>query len=233
LQIGSGMTMNKFTEQQIIESWQTNVQAWTDAIRHGEIASRTLVTNRAIIDAVKQRQPETVLDIGCGEGWLVRELAGLGVEALGIDAIQEFVAVAMKQAVGRFERMAYAEISRDKFNAQFDVIVCNFSLLGEASVEHVFRQAPSLLRKGGALIVQTLHPVAACGEQPYLDGWREGSWAGFSNAFTAPAPWYFRTIESWKALFESNGFHLSQTTEPVHPATQQPVSIIFAGEILE
>jgi hypothetical protein len=29
-----------------------------------------------------------------------------------------------------------------------------------------------LLNAGGTAIVQTLHPVIACGDAPYVDGWR-------------------------------------------------------------
>ncbi|MDQ1811842.1 hypothetical protein RBA41_00850 [Massilia sp. CCM 9210] len=42
---------------------------------------------------------------------------------------------------------------------------------------------------GGALIVQAMHPAAACAAGDCRDGWRAGSWAGFSDAFSDPAPW--------------------------------------------
>jgi hypothetical protein len=47
-----------------------------------------------------------------------------------------------------------------------------------------------------SFIIQTLHPLIACGDFSYQDAWREGSWAGFSDDFTDLAPWYFRTLES-------------------------------------
>jgi len=75
--------------------------------------------------------------------------------------------------------------------------------------------------------VQTLHPVIACGDLPYKDGWRAGSWAGFSDDFTDPAPWYFRTLETWVALIASSGLKLTQIREPIHPKTDKPASILF------
>jgi hypothetical protein len=81
-------------------------------------------------------------------------------------------------------------------------------------------------------MVQTVHPLAACGDAPYADGWRKGSWAGFNPGFTDPPPWYFRTLESWVALFRSNGLRLQEVREPVHPATGKPVSIILIGDYL-
>ena len=111
-------------------------------------------------------------------------------------------------------------------------MVCNFSLLGNESVQHLFQQIPALLHAGGALIIQTLHPVTVCGDEPYVDGWRAGSWTGFSDNFTDPAPWYFRTVASWIALFAENGFSLSHVAEPMNPKSNTPASIVFVAEVV-
>jgi hypothetical protein len=108
-----------------------------------------------------------------------------------------------------------------------DAIIANFSLIGKESVEGVIRRAPALLERDGALIIQTLHPLVATGDQPYEDGWRHGSWAGFSCSFSDPAPWYFRTVETWKSLITECGFGSIEVREPLHPATGKPASIIF------
>lgn len=62
-------------EQAILESWDTNAQAWTQAVRNREIESRNRVTNRAIVDAILAQNFQSMLDVGCGEGWLIREIA--------------------------------------------------------------------------------------------------------------------------------------------------------------
>jgi hypothetical protein len=81
------------------------------------------------------------------------------------------------------------------------------------------------------LVVQTLHPVVATGDAPYVDGWRAGSWAGFGAAFSDPAPWYFRTLASWVRLLDASGLRLRELREPVHPATGRPASAIFVAEM--
>lgn len=222
-------TMKNFSDQKIVQSWQKNAQPWVAAVRRGEIESRVLVTNNAILDAVLQRTPNTVLDVGCGEGWLVRELGKAGINTLGIDVVQALVDAATKAGGGRFKRLAFEELSPHVVHEKFDVMVANFSLMGNASVEHVFQQASLLLNPGGAFIVQTLHPVAGCGEGPYADGWRQGSWTGFSDHFSDPAPWYFRTLETWATLFQANGLRLNKLVEPLNPKTKNPASVIFTG----
>jgi 2-polyprenyl-3-methyl-5-hydroxy-6-metoxy-1,4-benzoquinol methylase len=215
-------------DTKIIDSWGKNTASWITAVREGEIASRLLVTNRAIVDAVRSRAPATGIDIGCGEGWLVRALDG--VSMIGVDVVPGLVEAAREAGGGDFRVMSYEEIAQGRLNLALDVAICNFSLLGEASVAGVFRAAPTYLKPGGTLIVQTMHPLVACGDAPYADGWREGSWAGFNDGFTDPPPWYFRTLASWVALFSDNGLTLGELREPMHPATGKPASLILMGQ---
>ncbi len=222
--------MGKYTDQQIIKSWKKNVQPWVAAIREGEIEERLLVTNQAILNAIFSKTPKAVLDIGCGEGWLVRELVDSGIHSFGLDAIPEFIEYAQSAGGGSFKAISYEEISSNTFSEKFDVVVCNFSLLGHECVNHLFEQVSTLLTRNGSYIIQTIHPIIACGESKYADGWRAGSWLGFSDQFIDPAPWYFRTLESWEFLFKQNSFNLHEILEPMHPGTNTPVSIIFIGQ---
>lgn len=215
------------SEARIVDSWLKNTDPWTLAVRRGEIESRTLVTNHAIIDAVRSRAPRTAIDIGCGEGWLVRALDE--VEMVGVDASAGLIDKARQAGGGDFRVLSYEEIAGGKLQQTFDVAICNFSLIGKESVEGLFRAAGSILNPGGTLIVQTLHPIGACGDAPYADAWRDGSWAGFSSDFTDPPPWYFRTLESWVDLFSENGLRLLELREPIHPGTGKPASIILVG----
>jgi 2-polyprenyl-3-methyl-5-hydroxy-6-metoxy-1,4-benzoquinol methylase len=221
--------MKKLDDAGIIDSWSKNTDPWTAAVRSGEIESRTLVTNQAIIDAVRSRSPRTAIDIGCGEGWLVRALDGIAMS--GVDVVPGLVDQAQRAGGGDFRVLSYEAIGRGELAVQVDVAVCNFSLIGKESVEGIFRAAPSFLAPGGALIVQTVHPLMACGDAPYVDGWRAGSWAGFSSDFTDPPPWYFRTLESWVRLYADSGLRLVDLREPIHPGTGKPASLILIGEL--
>ena len=108
--------------------------------------------------------------------------------------------------------------------------MANFSLLGNESVAEIFRKVPlMLMADSGYFIVQTIHPKTGGGEEEYKDGWRTGNWNGFNRSFTDPAPWYFRTLESWELLFTANGFILDQIVEPTNIKTGAAASIIFIG----
>jgi len=215
-------------ELEIIKSWYSNAQAWSNAIRTASIASRKLVTNQAIIDAVASIAPRRILDMGCGEGWLARALSTLGMNVIGVDIVPDLIARAGALGGGEFHVRDYASIANQQLRlGPFDAVVCNFSLLGEQSVESLIAALPSYLNDPGYLIIQTLHPVAACGDNPYQDGWRAGSWLGFSSDFSNPAPWYFRTAESWSALLQRCDFEILECREPKGVDADTPASQIW------
>ena len=220
--------MNPLSDEKIVDSWEKNAAQWSAAVRDGQIESRRLTTDRAIVEVVLSVSPESVLDIGCGEGWLIRELASQVTHLVGVDVVPDLIEQAKRAGGGQFRVESYKGIAAGAVDGLFDVVVCNFSLLGKESVDKLFESIALNLKPGGVFIVQTPHPLLA-GDPPYKDGWREGSWAGFSPAFTDPAPWYFRTLESWVALFSNNGFRLQEMREHIHPMTQQPASVIFIG----
>lgn len=203
---------------------------WTTAVRERQIESRRLVTDQAIVNAVLDRSPRSVLDLGCGEGWLARALTASGIEVIGIDAIPALIEQAQQAGAGDFRVMSYEDVAAGRLKLSVDAVVCNFALLGDESVAGLFGVVRSLLKPHGAFFVQTLHSLTACGDHPYQDGWRQGSWAGFSADFSDAAPWYFRTLESWIRLFAKHGLRLLELREPLHPQTQKPASVIFMAQ---
>lgn len=229
--------MKPFSDKKIVDSWRKNASPWIQAIQQSEIESRTLVTNSAIIDAVLSCSPKTVLDIGCGEGWLVRALSDYGVSGSGIDVVPELIIEAQKQSTHNYSVLAYEEINLQTVPDKYDLVVCNFSLLGKESVEHIVNTVPGLLNAGGSFIVQTVDPEQH-GENKsepfeYRDGWREGSWKGFNNQFSDPAPWYFRTTESWLNLFKKYDYELDPLEaqiKPLNPNTGKPASLILIAK---
>lgn len=226
-------------EQQIRDSWRDNAGAWTNAVRSGAIASRVKVTNEAVIAAVLDAAAvsgPTVIDIGCGEGWLVRALTSRGLSAVGVDGTLELIEQA-RAAGGRFVAAAYEELASTPHDdlSRANVAVCNFSLIGESSTDDVFRALPHLLQPHGRLVVQTLHPNPEPDDGPAAiraeDGWREGSWRGFSRDFTRPAPWYFRTMDGWRRLFAEHGLTDLAVREPADPDTGRPASVVFTARM--
>lgn len=216
------------SENSILHSWQRNAQAWIEAIRTGSIESRLQVTNQAILTAVLSRQPERVLDLGCGEGWLLRALAERGVEAVGVDGDPTLVAAAQAAGTSAVHLAGYdalVEATTD-IGHDYNLICANFALLHQEIIPLLAAMNP-LLAPGGALVIQTLHPWAVAGSD-YQDGWREETFVGFEGQWQ-PMPWYFRTLSSWINALDMAGFRLASLQEPQHPQSAVPQSLLLVA----
>jgi 2-polyprenyl-3-methyl-5-hydroxy-6-metoxy-1,4-benzoquinol methylase len=215
----------------LVRSWTANAAAWTRAVRDGGIESRRLVTDDAIVRTVEELRPGRVLDVGCGEGWLARALAERGMRVTGVDASPELVEAAQQAGGGDFHAATYDELAADplRFGRDFDAVVCNFSLLDDrpAALLAALREATA---QDGSLVIQTVHPWAAAGDEGYVDGWRTETFAGFGGDFAAPMPWYFRTMASWMDVIAQAGWRLFRLGEPVHPQTGRPASLLIIAE---
>lgn len=211
----------------ILKSWEANAQNWITTINQGEIESRLLVTNDAIVNCIVSYSPKNILDIGCGEGWLTRKLRKKGIASYGTDGVEALVKAAIAKDGPNYAHLTYDDIAQGRHTLArcFDAAVINFALIDKDDAENLIQAIPGLLINDGYLFIQTLHPLSAVEE--YSTGWKEGSWKGLKQNFVKPYSWYFRTLENWFQLFSNSGFRVEAIEEPVHPFTKKPLSIIF------
>ncbi len=215
----------------IQHSWEANAAAWTQVVRLRKIESRRVATDAAIVRLIQQYDAKRLLEVGCGEGWLARQLSKPGIEIVGIDGSQELIARAQELGGGEFLELSYSQaIAHPQLlRGSYDAIVCNFSLLEEHIIP-LLQVLRSQLSDGGHLFVQTIHPFASISTQPYVDGWRLELFKSFDADFSKPMPWYFRTVSSWLNVFKESGLTIVENIEPVHPETQQPLSLLLVCE---
>jgi len=213
-------------ENEILHSWRHNAAQWIHTVQQRLIASRAY-TDGAIRESVLRRRPEHVLDVGCGEGWLVRSLVQAGVDACGADGSRTLLTAAAAYQKGRFVAATYDEIVANPatLGGPYDVAVFNFSLL-EEHIAPLLRAVSTLLTDDGAIVIQTLHPLTANGGD-YAGGWRVETFAGIAGKDWKPMPWFFRTLEGWMDVFRESGLRLERLVEPRNDQTGQVVSVLF------
>ena len=175
-----------------------------------------------------RHEPRRVLDVGCGEGWLTRALANRGVEVVGVDGCAALVDRACEKGGGCFRAIGYDDIIADRaiLGQSYDIIVCNFSLLGE-EIGDLLRSLQQAIVSDGHLLIETIHPFTSSQEQPYVDGWKTETFNNFGGAFREPMPWYFRTVSSWFQQVSESGWRICEFEEPIHPQTQIPLSLLL------
>jgi SAM-dependent methyltransferase len=213
--------------QRLQDSWHDNAASWTHAVRSGAIPSRK-VTDAAILAAALDRSPRKTLDLGCGEGWLMRALTVRGCATVGVDGSDPLVGAATGS--GEVLRLSYAELTAEpsRVGAGFDLVVANFALLDQ-EIAPLLAALRRIMTPAGGLLVQTLHPLAA--GPPYRDGWRSEDFCGFGTGAWTPMPWYFRTLSSWLEVLRAGGFALQALREPADPEDQRPLSLLLEARV--
>jgi SAM-dependent methyltransferase len=110
-----------------------------------------------LVDALGLEAGEQVLDVGCGPGRHALALARRGVDVLGVDLSEDFVALARQAATAdampaRFEVGDVRELA---YRAEFDAVIClcqgGFGLLGGRDEPRVFERIAAAVRPGGGL----------------------------------------------------------------------------------
>ena len=214
----------------LAESWVHNAANWAGAVRGRRIARRRAGTDDAIVGAIVERRPARVLDVGCGEGWLVRRVvAAAGCVAMGIDGSAPLIAAAeAADPEGRYGVLPYDELIREPaaVGTDFDVIVCNYALFG-ADAAVLLGALGHLLTPDGAVVIQTPHPCFQTPATVYQDGWRTETFAAFEGGDWQPMPWFFRTLESWLAVIGSAGLRVLDLAEPRAAADGPPLSLLL------
>ena len=218
-------------DEQIVRSWIDNAAAWTQVVRDGLIPSRQAGTDAAIVCACASLGAGPVLDVGCGEGWLVRALALRGVIATGVDVSASLIERATERGGGTFAVATYEQLEQDltRVPGPWSGVVCNFALLGDP-LHPLLAALRQRLTPGGRLLIQTVHPWTARGDAPYRSAWRTESFDAFAVAFPSPMPWFYRTLASWYVQIALAGLRVVQLDEPVHAVTGVPLSLLVHCE---
>jgi 2-polyprenyl-3-methyl-5-hydroxy-6-metoxy-1,4-benzoquinol methylase len=213
-------------------SWEDNAPAWIDTVREGGIKSRRVTTDLAITNAVRHYSPKRLLDVGCGEGWLCRALNADGIHCIGIDGSSNLIEAAqVADPNGEYHLLPYARFDRlaEEVGAvSFDLAVFNFSLLHQ-DIRPILEALHSVLRPTGSLLIQTVHPWPVSKTEDYVDGWRTEEFTWSEHQFPQAMPWFFRTLESWVSTLHESGFQLRGLTEPLHPESKKPLSLIVSA----
>jgi 2-polyprenyl-3-methyl-5-hydroxy-6-metoxy-1,4-benzoquinol methylase len=220
------MTKFKLNNEQE-EFWEKNASQWNEVMNAGTFKNRIL-TNAALLNKIKSCNIKSVLDVGCGEGWLAANLNLPQVSYLGLDGSNSLVKMAQKKHKAQFKKVSYAQILNGDWvpDQLFEDIVFNFSLL-EQNTTDLLICLSKFLTPSGFLLIQTLHPCFTLNE--YRDGCNKEDFKSSPIEFFGEMPWFGRTLGSWVQVFQSSGLTLKEIDEPL--SEKKPVSLIFVLQL--
>ena len=124
-------------------------QTW-DPAQYARTASFVPALGADVLQLLAPLANERILDLGCGDGTLTRQLAGVGCDVLGIDSSPEQIAVARERGV---DALVGSGEELD-FVAEFDAVFSNAALHWMSRVDSVIAGVWRALRPGGRFVAE-------------------------------------------------------------------------------
>jgi trans-aconitate 2-methyltransferase len=155
-----------------------------------------------LLDLLRPRPGERILDVGCGTGHLTAQLAAAGAEVVGIDSSPAMIEQARR---GYPQLRLEVGDARDfHFDQPFDAVFSNAALHWVREPERVIACVRAALKPGGRFVAEfggrgNVRTIAAA----LADTAREfgcGPWAN---------PWYFPGVAEYATLLERGGLEVT------------------------
>jgi SAM-dependent methyltransferase len=217
------------------QTYDTNAEFWIEIIRNHRDKYREGLTDAAVLGAIGDPEGLTVLDAGCGEGYLSRKLASRGAVVTGIDSSAELIKAALTHEYASKLPVSFDVGSVDSlpYEAEsFDLVLCNHLMNDLQDPAQALREFSRVLRGRGRVVILMLHP---CFYNKHAErGQAENNLPANSyfeirgitqnfevDGLESPVAYtsWLRPLESYTEALRDSGFVITGLTEP-HPSQQ-------------
>lgn len=148
-----------------------------------------------LLDLLAAQAHERVLDLGCGDGVLTRQIAACGCDVVGFDGSAELVAAAARLGLKAIQ----GDGQQLPFDQEFDAVFSNAALHWMTDEAAVAAGIARALKPGGRL-------VAEFGGHGNIAVIQQALTEALAAHGLAPQPcWYFPTAEAYTALLAQHG----------------------------
>lgn len=149
-------------------SWKKVAPDYIACLRGGPKVSRDTLRYKVLLptlfEILGDLKGQTVLDAGCGEGYVTRQMVDRGArEVVGVDILEEMIKEARRNNRGYEDKVSYIVTDLRttlpfKRVRWFDVVLLNMVLHNVDDADAVFQNLRGVLRAGSRLVLSILHP---------------------------------------------------------------------------
>ena len=146
------------------------------------------------LESISFEKPFLFLDVGCGNGWIVRKIARKKhcKKSIGIDISNKMILNAISKKENFKERFFHANVQSWKYKEKFDYIFSMESLYYSNPMEKPLQKIYKLLKSKGQFF---------CGTDFYKDNVATRTWPKQMRISLD-----YRSRKEWKNMFEEVGF---------------------------
>jgi len=146
------------------------------------------------LESISFEKDFSFLDIGCGNGWVVRKISKIKTckKAIGIDKSKFMIKNAISKKKTVKEHYIQSDIESWNYKGKFDFIFSMESLYYSESLEKALAKIFKLLKSGGKFF---------CGTDFYKDNKATSRWSKQMRV-----PMHLRSKSEWIKLFKDVGF---------------------------
>ncbi len=201
----------------------TNAWESTTYVKHAHFVAEL---GLPVVELLNPQKDEYILDLGCGDGRLTKQLQDLGCRVKGVDYSENLLQAAKKLGLDA-EQMDAHHLT---FKNEFEAVFSNAALHWMKQPEQVIVSVKRALKPKGRFVGE----FGGYGNiQSILDALRitlEERGISLDDV----TPWYFPTPDEYKALLEKEGFRVDYV-ELIPRPTPLPTDIlgwltVFAGD---
>jgi 2-polyprenyl-3-methyl-5-hydroxy-6-metoxy-1,4-benzoquinol methylase len=152
------------TNADAIRAWEAGADRVGDFDDEGDAARRWLL-NPTIFTLLGEPTGRSILDVGCGQGYLCRLLAHRGARVTGLEPATPWYAAAVGAEDANPQGIVYVQadlstlsVTHPQLLGAFDTVIANMVLIDIPDYEAAIRSCAAALLPGGVFICTLLHP---------------------------------------------------------------------------
>lgn len=138
--------------------WSRVAEDWRIQVGEEGDANRRLNSDPVLWRFAGDVRGRTVLDAGCGTGYLSRQLRERGAEVTGVDLSEEMIAIAKSASADVDFRVDSCSELATVADEQFDLVVSNYVLMDAPDLRGTMHAFGRVLKAGGVAVLVFSHP---------------------------------------------------------------------------
>ncbi len=207
--------------------WNRVADDWDTQVGDEGDSNRFLNSDPVLWEFAGEVKDLTVLDAGCGTGYLSRKLHERGAKVIGTDFSRRMIQVAQSKAPSMDFRIDSCNELKTVADSSIDMIISNYVLMDTPDLEGTMKAFSRVLKPGGIAIVIFSHPCFPQGRAtsfgneenidyhwtfPYFQQEKciDPAWGHFTSEFI----WFHRPLSDYWKAFKTAGFDVTDFEEP-------------------